>query len=80
MPTATVWCARPDRRPGTNGYGRGMSGHRYELRVIYTIDVADPDLVMEAAYQRYLRKLTAVDKPTPWHREQWERWVEDGTL
>ena len=56
-----------------------MSGRRYELRVINTIDVADPDLVMEAAYQRHLKKLTAVDEPTPWHREQWQRWVDDGS-
>jgi hypothetical protein len=62
-----------------SGYGRGMSGRRYELRVIYTIEVADPDLMMEAAYQRYLGKLTAVDKPTPWHLEQWQRWVDDGS-
>lgn len=56
-----------------------MSGRRYELRVIYTIDVADPDLVMESAYKRFLKKLPAVDEPTPWHRQQWQRWVDDGS-
>jgi hypothetical protein len=66
--------------PGeTTGYRRGMSGRRYELRVMYTIEVTDPDLVMEAAYQRYLKKLTAVHEPTPWHRDQWQRWVDDGS-
>jgi len=56
-----------------------MSGRGYELRVIYTIDVTDPDLLMEAAYQRQFKKITAVDESTPWHREQWQRWVDDGS-
>jgi hypothetical protein len=56
-----------------------MSDRRYELRVIYTIDVADLDLLMEAAYQRYLGKLNPVDEPTWWHRTQWHRWVDDGS-
>jgi len=47
--------------------------------VLYTIEVIDPDLVMEAAYLRHLKKLTAVDEPTSWHREQWQRWVDDGS-
>jgi hypothetical protein len=70
---------RPIPPPGETGYRRGMSGRTYELRVIYRVAVADPDLVMEAAYQRYLNKLTLVDEPTTWHREQWQRWVDDGS-
>ena len=45
-----------------------MSGRRYELKVMYTIEVTDPGLVMEAAYQRHFKKLTAVHEPTPWRR------------
>lgn len=46
---------------------------------MYTIEVTDPDLVMEVAYKRYFKMLTAVHEPTPWHRGQWQRWVDDGS-
>lgn len=34
---------------------------------------------MEVAYKRYFKMLTAVHEPTPWHRGQWQRWVDDGS-
>lgn len=52
---------------------------RYEMKVHLRVDVTDPALLLPAAYARWCAKLTAVEEFTDWHREQWQRWVDDGT-
>jgi hypothetical protein len=51
----------------------------YEMKVNFRVEVNDPAVLLDAAYARWCAKLTAVEEFTAWHREQWQRWVDDGT-
>lgn len=52
---------------------------RYEMSIRYSVEVTDPAALLEAAYARWCDKMTAVEEFTDWHREQWQRWVDDAT-
>jgi hypothetical protein len=52
---------------------------RFEVTVAYAVVVSEPAAVHEAAYARWCSRLTEVETFTDWHREQWQRWVDDGT-
>jgi hypothetical protein len=52
---------------------------RYEMKLHVTVDARDPALLLDAAYARWCAKLTALEEFTDWHKEQWQRWVDDGT-
>jgi hypothetical protein len=52
---------------------------RYDMKIMYSVEVTDPVALIAAAYARWCAKATAVEEFTEWHREQWQRWVDDAT-
>src|SRR5690349_8019546 len=47
----------------------GMSEpRRYDIKIMYSVEVTDPVAVIAAAYARWCAKHTAVEEFTDWHR------------